>query len=124
MGRQGATEQQPGVARAADRPRGVREFCNPETTVPLGSVGASDPPSGAAALDALCEAVAGAGLETYAARLTTRDIETLGFEAVRVLVPGAQPLFSGTSYFGERAHKVPETFGSEPRLDRAHHPFP
>jgi ribosomal protein S12 methylthiotransferase accessory factor len=124
MGRQGATEQQPGVARAADRPRGVREFCAPETTVPLESVGPSDPPAGDAALEALLDAVASADLDAYAARVTTRDVEALGFEAVRVLVPGAQPLFSGTSYFGERARKVPETFGCEPRLDRAHHPFP
>jgi ribosomal protein S12 methylthiotransferase accessory factor len=124
MGRQGATQQQPNVARAADFPRGVRAFCNPETTVPLESVGPSAPPTGPEALEAFLEALASVDLDAYAARLTTRDVETLGFEAVRVLVPGAQPLFSGTPYFGERARKVPETFGCEPRLDRAHHPFP
>ncbi|WP_254821812.1 YcaO-like family protein [Haloglomus halophilum] len=124
MGRQGASQQQPNVARAADLPRGVRALCDPETTVPLGSVGSSTPPTGAEALEALVEALASADLDAYAARLTTRDVEALGFEAVRVLVPGAQPLFSGTPYFGERARKVPETFGCEPRLDRAHHPFP
>lgn len=124
MGRQGAAEQQPAVARAADFPRDVQSFCDPEATVPLGSVGTSDPPTGAAALDALLDALDEAGLDAYAARLTTRDVEALGFEAVRVLVPEAQPLFSGTPYFGERAREVPETFGCEPRLDRAHHPFP
>jgi ribosomal protein S12 methylthiotransferase accessory factor len=124
MGRQAAAEQQPTVARAANHPRDVQAFCDPETTVPLGSVGPSDPPTGAAALDALLDALAEVGLDAYAARLTTRDIEALGFEAVRVLVPDAQPLFSGTPYFGERAREVPGTFGCEPRLDRAHHPFP
>ncbi len=124
MGRQGATEQEPTVARAADLPRGVRAFHDPETTVPLGSVGATDPPSGAAELDALVERVTDAGLEPYGARLTTRDVASLGFEAVRVLVPGAQPLFTGTPYFGDRARSVPPAFGCDPRLDRAPHPFP
>ncbi|WP_276257554.1 YcaO-like family protein [Haloglomus litoreum] len=124
MGRQGAAEQQPTVARAADLPRDVQAFCDPETTVPLGSVGPADPPTGAAGLDALLDALDEVGLDAYAARLTTRDVETLGFEAVRVLVPGAQPLFTGTPYFGERAREVPGTFGCESRLDRAHHPFP
>jgi ribosomal protein S12 methylthiotransferase accessory factor len=48
----------------------------------------------------------------------------MGFEAVRVLVPGAQPLFTGEPYFGERARTVPEALGFEPRLDRPIHPFP
>jgi ribosomal protein S12 methylthiotransferase accessory factor len=124
MGRQGATEQQPGVARAAEFPRGVRSFCDPETTVPLGAVGGSAPPEPDEELPALVETLGAAGLDPYAARLTTRDVAALGFEAVRVLVPSAQPLFSGTPYFGERAREVPGTFGCEPRLDRAHHPFP
>jgi ribosomal protein S12 methylthiotransferase accessory factor len=124
MGRQGATEQEPTVARAADLPRGVRAFCDPETTVPLGSVGPSDPPDGVAELDTLLGRVTDADLDAYAARLTTRDVEALGFEAVRVLVPAAQPLFTGEPYFGDRAREVPGTFGCEPRLERAPHPFP
>jgi ribosomal protein S12 methylthiotransferase accessory factor len=124
MGRQGASEQQPSVARAADLPRDVEAFRTPETTVPLRSVGASSPPGRGAELDALLAALEPAGLDAYAARLTTRDVAALGFEAVRVLVPGAQPLFSGTPYFGERAREVSSAFGCEPRLDRAHHPFP
>ncbi|MFB6205936.1 MAG: YcaO-like family protein [Haloglomus sp.] len=124
MGRQGAAEQQPTVARAADFPRDVRAFCDPETTIPLRSVGSQDPPDRAEELASLLSALDDASLDTYAARLTTRDVAALGFEAVRVLVPGAQPLFSGTPYFSERAHEVPPAFGCEPRLDRAHHPFP
>ena len=124
MGRQGATEQEPTVARVADLPRGVQAFCDPETTVPLGSVGPADPPDAGAELDALLDRVTSADLEAYAARLTTRDVDALGFEAARVLVPSAQPLFTGDPYFGARARAVPPTFGCEPRLERAPHPFP
>ena len=60
----------------------------------------------------------------YGVRTTTRDVASLGFEAVRALVPQAQPLFFGGGYFGERAESVPEDLGFEPRLDRDHHPFP
>jgi ribosomal protein S12 methylthiotransferase accessory factor len=48
----------------------------------------------------------------------------MGFEAVRALVPAAQPLFTDEPYFGERAERVPRELGFEPRLDRDHHPFP
>jgi ribosomal protein S12 methylthiotransferase accessory factor len=124
MGRSGATEQESGIARAADLPRAVRAFATPETTVPAASVGPDDPPAPDAELDAVVSRVVDAGLDAYAARLTTRDVAALGFEAVRVLVPAAQPLFTGTPYFGERAREVPAALGFEPRLDRAHHPFP
>ena len=81
-------------------------------------------PEGRAELNALLDRLEAAGLDAYGARLTPRDVESLGFEAVRVVVPGAQPLFTGEAYFGERARTVPETFGYEPRLDREHHPYP
>ena len=70
------------------------------------------------------DAVTDAGLTPYAARVTTRDVAALGFETVRVLVPGAQPLFTDDAVFGERARTVPESLGFEPRLDRRHHPYP
>jgi ribosomal protein S12 methylthiotransferase accessory factor len=69
-------------------------------------------------------ALGDAGLDAYAARLTTPDVAELGFEAVRALVPAAQPLFFDEPYFGERARTVPESLGYEPRLRREHHPFP
>jgi len=68
--------------------------------------------------------VADAGLDAYAARVTTRDVAAMGFEAVRVLVPAAQPLFVSDSYFGERAREVPRELGFRPRLDRPFHPYP
>jgi ribosomal protein S12 methylthiotransferase accessory factor len=105
-------------------PGPAASFFDPETTVPAGSVGPDDQPTGGAELAAVLERVADAGLDAYAARLTTRDVEALGFEAVRVLVPRAQPLFTGESYFGERAREVPASLGYEPRLDREFHPFP
>ena len=64
------------------------------------------------------------GLEAFAARLTPPDVEALGFEVVRVLVPGAQPLFTGEPFFGERARTVPGTLGFRPLLDRGPHPYP
>ena len=48
----------------------------------------------------------------------------MGFEAVRVVIPSAQPLFTGDPYFGERSRRVPESLGFEPDLDREYHPFP
>jgi ribosomal protein S12 methylthiotransferase accessory factor len=75
-------------------------------------------------LDAVVDRVAAAGLEPYAVRLTPRDVEALGFEAVRALVPAAQPLFTGEPFFGDRARTVPRELGFEPRLDRTYHPYP
>jgi ribosomal protein S12 methylthiotransferase accessory factor len=65
-----------------------------------------------------------AGLDAYAARTTTRDVEGLGFEAVRVLIPEAQPLFTGQPFFTERAESVPRELGFDPRLEREYHPYP
>ncbi len=76
------------------------------------------------ALTTVVEAVTKQGLTPYATRLTTRDLATIGIEVVRVLVPKAQPLFTDTPVFGERAQTVPPTFGERPRLERSHHPYP
>jgi ribosomal protein S12 methylthiotransferase accessory factor len=124
MGRADATDEPGAIGRYGDLPRAVESFVDPETTVPVGSVGPENPPTGAAALDAVLDRVRDADMTPYAARLTTRDLAGLGFEAVRVLVPTAQPLFTDDPYFGERARTVPGDLGFEPRLDRAHHPFP
>jgi len=112
------------IGEYADFPEPARRFVDPAATVPAGSVGPSDPPSGPGELDALLERLEDVGLRAFAARLTTRDLEALGFEAVRVLVPSAQPLFTGEAFFGERAREVPRSLGFEPRLDREPHPFP
>lgn len=105
-----------------DRAHELTEF---EATVPAESVAddAADL-SGEAELEALVGRVSDAGLDPYAARITPRDVEALGFEAVRVAIPEAQPLFTGEPFFGDRLNRVAESMGFEPKPDRVYHPFP
>jgi ribosomal protein S12 methylthiotransferase accessory factor len=124
MGREQATEAGGAIATHAAFPSQAREFVDPETTVPAASLGPVEQLQDETETTALVERVSAVGLDAYAARLTPRDIETMGFESARVIVPEAQPLFTGEPYFGERARSVPETLGFEPRLDRTYHPFP
>jgi ribosomal protein S12 methylthiotransferase accessory factor len=124
MGETRASEEHGAIGTHAAFPESARAFVAAPTTVPAAEVGASEPPSGAAALDRLLESVDDAGLDAYASRLTPRDVESMGFEAVRVVIPSAQPLFTGEPYFGERLRRVPESLGFESDLDREHHPFP
>ena len=112
------------IAEYAEFPNPAREFVDPATTIPAESVGPANPPSGPETVDTLLGLLDEAGLRAFAARLTTRDLESLGFEAVRVLLPTAQPLFTGDPFFGERAREVPQSLGFEPRLEREPHPFP
>jgi ribosomal protein S12 methylthiotransferase accessory factor len=124
MGREEANAESGAVGSYAEFPPAARAFVTPNSTVPAASVGPDGSYDGDAELDALVSRVTDAGLDPYAARLTPRDLDALGFEAVRVLVPSAQPLFTDDAYFGERAERVPRELGFEPRLDRDHHPFP
>jgi ribosomal protein S12 methylthiotransferase accessory factor len=124
MGPDDAADADGAIGEYADFPEAAREFVAPETTVPSASVGPSNPPTGEAELDAVLDRLADADLSAYAARLTPRDVEQLGFEAVRVLVPAAQPLFTGEAYFGERARESPAELGFEFRPDRPQHPYP
>ncbi|PSQ39714.1 bacteriocin biosynthesis protein SagD [Halobacteriales archaeon QS_9_68_42] len=124
MGPDRAAEESGTIGRYAAFPEAARGFVTPATTVPAATIGPGSVPEGRAELDALLDRLEAAGLEAYGARLTPRDVESLGFEAVRAVVPGAQPLFTDEAYFGERARTVPETFGYEPQLDREHHPYP
>jgi len=124
MGPEQAADEDGAIGTYADFPRSVRGFVDPETTIPAGEVGPEDPPEGAAELDAVLDRVADADFDAYAARLTTRDLEDAGFEAVRVLAPEAQPLFVDEPYFGERARTVPRELGFQARLDKPFHPFP
>jgi bacteriocin biosynthesis docking scaffold, SagD family len=124
MGPDGAAAASGAIGRYARAPDAAGAFVSPETTVPAASVGPNDPPAGEAELRQVLEHAAQAGLTAYAASVTTRDLAALGFEASRVLLPTAQPLFFGNSYFGGRAHTVPQALGFEPRVDRDHHPFP
>ncbi len=122
MGESGAREAAGRIGHFAGRPDSAGAFVDPETTVPADSVGRVVPPEDH--LDAVLEALADVELSAYAVRLTPPDAERLGFEAARVLVPAAQPLFFDEPYFGERARTVPASLGYEPRLRREHHPFP
>jgi ribosomal protein S12 methylthiotransferase accessory factor len=124
MGPEAASDALGAIGRYADTPGPATSFIEAETTIPADSVGPSDPPTGEAELDAVIDHVTDAGLSAYASRTTTRDVAKLGFEAVRVLVPAAQPMCFGETYFGERATAVPTDLGFEPRLDHDHHPFP
>lgn len=123
MGPEDAREESGAIARYADLPASADDFIDADAAVPAEAVSAPEL-SGEAELEAVLDRLDQAGLDAYAARLTTRDVAALGFEAVRVVVPPAQPLFLGDAYFGERARSVPEGLGFEPRLDREHHPFP
>jgi ribosomal protein S12 methylthiotransferase accessory factor len=124
MGEDDAADASGAIGRYASNPGQATTHFAPETTVPASSVGPESVPEPGERLDLLIERVTDAGLRPLATRLTTPDIEAVGYEAVRVLVPAAQPLFFDESYFGERATTVPGSLGFEPRLDRAMHPFP
>ncbi|MFB6070090.1 MAG: YcaO-like family protein [Halanaeroarchaeum sp.] len=124
MGPDGAAEAEGAIARYADFPREVRSLVDVADSVPADSVGVDEDLDRSAELDALVERARAAGLTPYAARVTPRDVERIGFEAARVLVPSAQPLFVSEPFFGERARTVPRDLGFEPRLDRPFHPYP
>ncbi|QUO48504.1 YcaO-like family protein [Halorubrum ruber] len=123
MGREAADEQGAAIGHHADRPAETAAFFDPDATVSAEGLGEPEL-SGTEELDAAIDRVESVGLDPYVARVTTRDLEALGFEAVRVLVPGAQPLFTGEPFFGDRASEVPRSMGFEPALDRPYHPFP
>jgi ribosomal protein S12 methylthiotransferase accessory factor len=123
MGPDRATQEEAAIGEYADFPRAARKFVDADGPIPADSVG-PDGIAEEAELDAVVERVADAGLDAYAARTTTADVESLGFEAVRVLAPEAQPLFTGEAFFGDRARDVPKELGFEPRLDGPYHPFP
>ena len=112
------------IGEYAETPGDAATFFGSDSGVPAASVGPDPVLTGGDELDSLVGRVTDAGLDAYAARLTPRDVEQLGFEAVRVLVPAAQPLFTDEPYFGERAERVPRKSGFEPRLDREFHPYP
>ncbi|MFC6716923.1 YcaO-like family protein [Natrialbaceae archaeon GCM10025810] len=124
LGPEDADDASGAIGEYASFTEAARDFVDAEATVPAERIGPDPAPEGAEALTELVSRVADAGLTPYAARLTTRDVGTVGFEAVRVVVPGAQPLFTGEPFFGERARTVPADLGFEPRLERPFHPYP
>ncbi len=124
LGPEDADEAAGAIGEYASFPEAARAFVDVDQTIPAASVGPDPVPTGREALDALVSRTTDADLTPYAARLTTRDVEELGFEAVRVVVPGTQPLFTREPFFGERAQEVPADLGFQPQLDRSFHPYP
>ncbi|MBB6645116.1 YcaO-like family protein [Halobellus ruber] len=124
LGPEAAANEGGAIGDYAADPGPAANFLDAGASVPAGSVGPASLPTGRAELEAVLDRVTAAGLDAYAARTTTRDVASLGFEAVRVLMPSAQPLFQGEPFFGDRARTVPAELGFEPDLDRAYHPFP
>ncbi|QLC32720.1 YcaO-like family protein [Halarchaeum sp. CBA1220] len=124
MGRERAQNEQGAIGEYAAFPPEARAFVDADASVPLEDVGPDAVPEGTDELDVVLGRLADVGLDAYASDLTTRDVASVGFRAVRVLVPDAQPLFFGDAYFGERAREVPAQLGFEADLDRRHHPFP
>ena len=124
MGPDDAADVDGAIGEYAADPGEAADFVAPERTVPAASVAPDEELAGRDELTALSDRVVAADLTPYVARLTTRDVASIGFEAVRVLVPAAQPLFFDDPFFGDRAEAVPRELGFEPRTDRDHHPFP
>ncbi|WP_089868443.1 YcaO-like family protein [Halogranum rubrum] len=126
MGVEQASAEEGAIGEYADFPATARQFVDVDSTLSAAAVGGAnvEPIGGVEELETVVERVTDAGLDAYAARLTPRDVERLGFEAMRVVSPQAQPLFTGDSFFGERARTVPESMGFEPRLDGPYHPYP
>ncbi len=124
MGPEGADDASGAIGHYAASPSSAERFVDTGEGIPAASVGPDEIPDGEDELTEVLDRLDEAGVHAYASRTTPRDVAALGFEAVRVVVPEAQPLFFGDAVFGERAATVPEEMGFEPRLDRDHHPFP
>lgn len=120
MGEEGSRSEAPRITRYAVDPGAAGAFMDPDATLDAESLG----PSVDDSLVALVDRVTTVAWEPLAVTTTTRDLAGLGFHATRVIVPEAQPLFTGAAYFGDRARRVPREQGFEPRLDRDPHPFP
>ncbi|WP_336002771.1 YcaO-like family protein [Halorientalis halophila] len=124
MGPEDAAGESGAIGPFADFPGEAQTFLAGGSSVPAEQVGPAEIPSGEAHLETVVDRLRDADLDVYGARVTPRDVEALGFEAVRAVVPSAQPLFFDDPYFGERAESIPESMGYEARLDRDHHPYP
>lgn len=123
MGPEAAAEESGWIGRYASFPNPVRELLDSSGTIEASAV-SSQAPSSEIELDSLVSRVGESGLTPFAAWVTPTDVRTLGFEAVRVVVPDAQPLFTREPMFGERVKAVPRSMGFEPRLERDPHPYP
>lgn len=112
------------IAEFASFPRQARSLLASGPTVEAGDIGPTIEDGSQAALEHVLDELEQAEMSIYAARTTTRDLEMLGFEACRVLVPDAQPLVQDRRHFTDRLRETPRTLGFQPRLDRGEHPYP
>ncbi|MDR9444726.1 MAG: YcaO-like family protein [Haloquadratum sp.] len=116
MGAETTAETYDGVARYASDPAPAFDALpGPGGAVAIESVLTPGPTT----LDPLIDALADEGLAAVAVSVTTGDLRAMGFEAVRALIPAAQPLFVREPYFGDRV-------GSDAHAvhTRRPHPFP
>ncbi|MFW6448944.1 MAG: YcaO-like family protein [Halobacteriota archaeon] len=112
------------IATFAEFPRAARTFLEADHRLQAAHVAREPVPTGVDALDDLAGRLDAAGMTAYVARTTTPDVASLGLEAVRVVVPEAQPLIHGDGPVAERLREGPRELGFRPRLDRGPHPYP
>lgn len=127
MGPEQAAEEGGAIGEYAEFPEEAREYTEFGAVAPASDVAGDEETAaleGEEELSAVVDRVADVNMDAYAARVTPRDVQTLGFEAVRVVAPQAQPLFTQEPFFGTRMYRVPESMGFETRLEREYHPFP
>ncbi len=122
MGREMSAQQEGQIGKYAEFPTATREFVETDVSIPASDVSESVEPD--EEVNAVVDRLTDAGLDAYAVPTTTADVRSLGFEAVRVLVPSAQPLFTTEPYFGERIESVPASLGFDSRPEQEFHPFP
>ena len=124
MGPETAEAEETSIGRYSHFPKEVQALVDPDGWVAADVLAPSDPLAGTDELDRVRQEIESVGLDAYATGLTPVDLEAVGFEAVRVLAPTAQPLFIEERCFGSRAREVPRTLGYRPRFDRPPHPYP
>lgn len=117
-------KQEGTIATYATFPRQARSLLEYETTVAAEDIGPDGVDDPSEAVSYCLDTLESADLTAYAARTTTRDVEALGFEGVRVVVPEAQPLVQDRSHQTDRLRQAPRALGFQPRLDRSDHPYP
>ncbi|WP_122087910.1 YcaO-like family protein [Halalkalicoccus subterraneus] len=123
MGAETAGEESGWIGRYASFPEPAADLIEVSGQIQASAVG-SEPLDSERELDSVVSRLGDVGLSPSAAWLTPVDVRELGFEAVRVVVPEAQPLFTREPVFGERARSVPASMGFDPRLERDPHPYP
>ncbi|MFC3960014.1 YcaO-like family protein [Halovivax cerinus] len=124
IGREESADAGAWIGTYASFPDPARAFVDTSESVAATDLGPGEDLDAQMAVETVVDRLVEADLTPYAGRITTRDVEKLGLEAVRVVVPTAQPLFTDEPYFGDRAEAVPRALGFEPLLDREPHPYP